>query len=514
MDTLLPLTLLLTSVIVYPEGARYRYAGTLAAKKGLNYLVWTELPPEVDFQSVKAAVSPSARGYIVQSGVEPQTPLRDKLPPDIENLRHKVDSFETLLGRVRQRLTVLNLQQRALEENIHLRGDEGQTHPEDVEKYVLLIERRLTAILEEKMRLLEREKVLSDSLSRWKEAYEARLSGWREGRAAFFLTYWTPQSEVIPIRIELSGPPASWSLRYRISAEPTSGKVILQRWALVQNLSGMDWRNVQLTLSTGRPARSGEMPPFLPWYVDIAPSPVPVTKGIGAEPRLYRLQAEGAEITTEEEPSPSPIPLIAEQTLSRSYDLSIQTILAGARTSLFFLKADTLEAVFRFFVNASAEETAYLRAALPMAALSFWEAAPATIEVDGQEVAQINWPPTFTDDTLWMDLGPAPRLQVKRNQTQNRRESRPASPHIHHTFAYELRLSHTYPAPIQIVVWDRIPISRHSDIKVELLDSGGATVDVAEGRLRWDFSLASGELWSRSFRFVIKYPKKKPIIGL
>ncbi|MCS7153918.1 MAG: DUF4139 domain-containing protein [Bacteroidia bacterium] len=514
MDTLLPLALTLVQVTVYPQGALYRYAGVLSVRKGLNSFVWEGLPLGTNPQSVRVNIAASAKGYITQTSVEPLAAPQIPLPAEVERLRLRIDSLESILTKVQQRLTVLSLQEKTIAENLHLGGEEGSTSPEAVERYLTMIERRLTQILEEKTPLEKRQAMLSDTLAHWRQLYKSRIEGLRQKRAALAITYWAPQTEVLPISVELSGPPASWELFYRIRALPAEGKIIFQRWAAVQNRSGEDWERIHLLLSTGMPERFGEMPPFQPWELDIRAQTF--SREAKAAP-LMLLQAESMPDTateSAEETTAPPIPIQSEQTLTRTYDLGQQSIRAGQQKAQFFLRADTLPASFRFFINAPAEESAFLRAALPSSALGLWEAAPATIEADGQEVGRIFWSPTYSEDTLWLDLGRSPFIQIKRVSLPSRRETRLTGGTVHHYFAYKLRLTHTYTIPIQVVLWDRVPVSRHADIKVEITDSAGAAYDPEKGQLTWRITLEPGESWERTFRFVVKYPKQKVIVGL
>ncbi len=510
----------LVGVTVYPNGASYRYGGLLSAEKGYTYWVWTGLPPQADPKSVRVLLPSSARGYIVQTAVEPLGPDWFPEPPDVQALRRNIDSLEATLARLQQRLTVLQAQEATLLSNQKLGGEEGPTRPEEVEKYLNLLERRLSAVLSEKAPLQKKVTALQDTLNRWKKRYEGRLQGFSQGRAVLLVTYWSPQKEVLPLTVELSGAGASWQLRYRVRALPAVQRVLFQRWAEVSNLSGEDWKNLSLTLSSARPSQAGAMPPFMPWYVDVALSLLP-----GGRYKAARLQAEAAEspdgATEDSDNEPqeaetlsSPLPAVAEQTLSRTYELGPQTILAGRRATQFFLREDTLGASFQFFWNAPVENRAYLRAALPLGSFALWEAGPATLEVEGQEVARLSWPPAYEGDTVWLDLGPTQRIQLRRTETLNRKDNRLTGSSVHHQFAYSLQVSHAYPTPIRLIVWERIPISRSSDIKVELQDSGGASFDPEKGQLRWEFTLEPGQTWERSFRFVVKYPKQKPIIGL
>lgn len=515
MDTLLPLVLTLSSLVVYPRGGSHTYTGLLKAQTGFTRLVWAELPPTTIGGTVRVSVPPTARGYIVQTAIEPYSPAWQGEPPDLKQLRREIDSLESLVQRLQQRIATLSLQESVLTENRRLGGEEGTVLPEQVEKYLALIERHLARILEERAPLQKKQIALQDTLLRWKKRYENRRAGLAQERSALYITYWSPQKEVLPLRVELMTQGAAWNLRYRVRALPASEKVLIQRWAAVQNLSGEDWQNVPLTLSTAQPGQRGEMPPFTPWYVDLAAA-VP-----GGRFRYLKMEAAAAEASAEgdaeapQEPEAAPpLPAIQEQTLSRTYELGPQTVPAGGRQTQFFLREDTLSAVFQFFINAPAEPAAYLRAALIAESFGLWEPAQAAVEVEGQEVASITWPPALSEDTVWLDLGRSSRIQVKRTEVLNKRETRLTGGTVHHQFAYTLRLTHTYPTPTRITVWDRIPVSRTSDIKVELVEAAGAVLDKEKGQLRWDLTLNPGEVWERTFRFTVKYPKGKSVSGL
>ncbi len=44
-----------------------------------------------------------------------------------------------------------------------------------------------------------------------------------------------------------------WKASYRLSLDPANDKGILQGWAVIENMSGQDWRDVELTLTSGNP---------------------------------------------------------------------------------------------------------------------------------------------------------------------------------------------------------------------------------------------------------------------
>ncbi|MDW8235311.1 MAG: DUF4139 domain-containing protein [Bacteroidia bacterium] len=527
-DTLIPITLSLIGVVVHPKGAAYRYSGIVPLRKGQAIYVWQGLPPSADLSSLRVSLSQESKGYIVRREIESAPTGWQAEPPDLAALRRRVDSLQAWTARYQHKLQLVMLQESVLKAKLLLGGEEVAVMPEQVERYLQYVERRLPPLLEEKSKLQHILEIWEDTLERWKEVYTVRRGGLARVRRALYLTCWSPTTENAALRVELYVPKAYWYPQYLLRALPAAQMLLLQRRALLSNLSGDDWVRVTLTLSTGMPHQRVEMPAFSPWYVDVRDITAPKSD-MGVAGRGYELRAkiappDGA-ISPLSLPEPSQTPeeeaapeyqeaSITNQTLTRTYELGTQTLLAGASSVQFLLKEDTFPAQFRFFVNAPAETKAYLRAAPDPSIFSVWEKAPATVEVDGQEVGKIEWQIQSEEDTMWVDLGPSQVIQVERREVLNRRERRLVGGEVIHRFAYELKLSHRYPTPVRVTVWDRIPVSRSSEIKVELEEAGEAQLDSTTGKLFWEIILPPETTWQRTFRFYLRYPKGKSVEGL
>lgn len=518
MDSLwVALQLFLSSVTVYPQSAQLSYSGSLSLKKGYNTFIWTDLPPSVatSLPSLRIALPSTSRAYLVESRLDPYTPTWQEEPSDLKSARHAIDSLEKVLASWQARLTLLKAQEATLLENKKLGGEEGPTSAPAVEAYLRLLARELPPIQEAMYPLQKNLTQWTDTLKRWKEAYLARKATYSQNRAALHLRIWSPKEEVTSIRVEVQVPSASWRLQYLIRVpNAAEGKAFIQRRAFVSNQTGLDWKNVQLTLSTAQPRLDATLPPFEPWYIDQAPIGR-YSKTMTLSPQASEAAEKPDEASEEDaETTAPPTPLLQNTTLSRIYALGTQTLLTGAMTSQFLLKEDTLTGKLVFVVNAPAKEEAYLRMGLPLSTYELWEPGKATLDVEGQQVGEIHWPPPPTEDTVWLDLGPTPRVTIKREEIRRTREKALASNTIRYQFSYRLRITHTYPQLITLSIWDRIPISRYSDIKVELTESGSALLDSETGRLSWQATLEPLQTWEKVFSFSIKAPSKLAIIGL
>ena len=87
-----------------------------------------------------------------------------------------------------------------------------------------------------------------------------------------------------------------WKTAYRLVLPKEGGKARLQGWGVVENLTGSDWRNVELTLISGNPVALRQ-PLYSAFYVDRPEIPVTTASRIlprkddGGEQQVHRFEA-------------------------------------------------------------------------------------------------------------------------------------------------------------------------------------------------------------------------------
>ncbi len=72
-------------------------------------------------------------------------------------------------------------------------------------------------------------------------------------------------------------------------------------------------------------------------------------------------------------------------------------------------------------------------------------------------------------------------------------------------------IKNTKQQPIEIEVLDQVPVSKQSDIKVDLDENGGAQYNSEIGKLEWKFTIAPQQSQKTRFSYTVKYPKNKQV---
>jgi uncharacterized protein (TIGR02231 family) len=118
-------------------------------------------------------------------------------------------------------------------------------------------------------------------------------------------------------------------------------------------------------------------------------------------------------------------------------------------------------------------------------------------------------------ETLDVSLGRDKRILVKR-------ESDPAFRHepqffgsdVRQQFGVTITARNTRKDKVDLVVIDQIPVSRDSDMRVQDLSYGSASLDTETGELQWTIPLAPGEARTLPFSYTVRYPKDRRVLGL
>ena len=103
-----------------------------------------------------------------------------------------------------------------------------------------------------------------------------------------------------------------WKASYRLTlgADPTAARSALQGWAVVENLSGQDWKDVELTLVSGRPVAFHQAL-YNAYYVTRPEVPVEIAGRL--MPGIDRGGVTADQQRAKSQPMPAPAPYRAQQ---------------------------------------------------------------------------------------------------------------------------------------------------------------------------------------------------------
>ncbi|MGQ9864393.1 MAG: mucoidy inhibitor MuiA family protein [Bacteroidia bacterium] len=510
MDTLVRLLLTLHSVEVMPTGARLTGTAIVPAQKGIQTYVLHGLPAHSPSEYLQAKLK-SGKGKIRHTQVNRTilNPLEE--PPILQKLRRKIDSLEKKLWEKEGSLHMHKKKLELLEKGTEIPSGDSPTPTTEMLRLSQIYQTHIPTLYYQVQVLQQETQILRDTLLWWKREYQNQKSYYQKPTYELRLTYETPSSEIVTWEIEFFSTAASWHVDYVLRIEAT--RATIERYANIQNATGLNWKNVQLSLSTQDPQSYVSLPPLDRWEVDAyRPEVRPMAFIQGAQIKaLQEPKAAPGEIDrAEESPPPPPLPIIRENPLFRRYEMQTHTIETGKPYRLLIAQ-DTFPVLAKYRAHPERAPQVYAQAGILGANNVFWENGSIQIIWENQVLRTQSWG-SPVEDTTWIDLGIVPQiavlyqpLKVERKQTLSSQT---------HTRPYSLRLTNGTPQTVEVEVRLRYPLSRLPDkIKVELENLQDAQKDEEKGQLVWRITLPPQGKWEKRYAFTLRYPKGMILTG-
>jgi uncharacterized protein (TIGR02231 family) len=308
---------------------------------------------------------------------------------------------------------------------------------------------------------------------------------------------------------------ASWSPFYDLRADNINSPINLMYKAKVVQNTGIDWKKVKLTLSSGNPNQNDTAPILQAWFLrygyprnygyindDTKMNEVVVTSAVGIKRK-------------DNESSISNYTTINENQLNVSFDIDIPyDILSNGKAHSVALKDLKLPATYKYYAVPKVEKEAFLLAEISEYSKFNLLPGEANIIFEGMYVGKTMINPNQTSDTLNLSMGRDKKIAIKREKIADKSGTKFLSGYKEQTFTYDITVKNNKKEAIEMLLKDQYPISTDKEITIELLDNGKAKVNTETGILTWDVKLGAGETKKFRISYKVKYPKDKFIDNL
>ncbi len=315
---------------------------------------------------------------------------------------------------------------------------------------------------------------------------------------------------------------ASWSPFYDLRAESIKEPINMMYKAQVVQNSGVDWKKVKLTLSSGNPNQNNQAPILNAWFLRY---------GYGNNYGYYnqssvqnKLQTRASGIKIEDKAIESDAPTMAyapiqanivENQLNVSFDIDIPyDIMSNGKAHSVALKEIKLPASYKYYAAPRVEKEAFLLAEINDYSKYNLLQGEANIIFEGMYVGKTVINPNQTADTLNLSMGRDKKISIKREKVVDKSGTKFLSSYKEQTFTYDITVRNNKKEEINMLLKDQYPLSTDKEITIELLDDGKAKVNPETGIMTWELKLAPSETKKIRISYKVKYPKDKIIDNL
>lgn len=400
--------------------------------------------------------------------------------------------------------------------NSNIKNEKDGATPEDLKEMMDFFRTKLTEIGTRQMQLLRQSKDLQDKINRFQQQLDSQGTNLNQPAGEIELTLQAKAYSSVELNLTYIANNAGWSPVYDIRAKDLKSNIDLAYRANVYQSTGLDWKNVKLTLSTANPAEGGTKPELFAQYLSVFEPVVIQSKNIRMMKSENAPQAMAMDaVPLNEVATTASFVNTVQTTLAINFDISIPyTIPSGGIAELVDIQNHSLSSSFKYYSVPKFDKDAFLTAII-----TDWEKynlLPGTANVyfEGTFVGKTDIANGEAKDSLLISMGRDKKIISKRETIEEFKSRKNIGSNIRESFGYRITLRNTKNEPISIVMEDQLPISQDSRIEVELEDAIGADFNRETGKLTWKLILQPLENKEILLKYSVKYPKGKNIQGL
>lgn len=312
---------------------------------------------------------------------------------------------------------------------------------------------------------------------------------------------------------------AGWTPQYDLRAMDINSEIQLHYRANVYQNTGIEWKNVILTVSTGNPRQNRIMPVLSPWYLQFR-SNVGQTYGLSVEMVEDDVMADKpaqAKVTSYRGNSMNSAnyTTVTQSQTNTKFKISLPyTIPSTNKKVSVKVQKWLLPASYRYYCAPRISEDVFLQARI-----TGWEELslmPGNVNIffDGTFVSKSHINPRNISDTLDISLGVDKAIIVKRKKVKNSASKAIVGVNKKMKVAWDISIKNNKSKEINLFLMDQIPLSYQENVEITLNDKSGADYNVKSGFLSWNLKIKPRSKKLIDYQYQIKYPKDLILNGI
>ncbi len=505
------------AVTLYQSRAKITREASLTVSPGTNEIVLGRLTSTLQQSSLQVEIE--GRAILLSATTRINYLSEQKVTQQIKVLQDSLELINNKINWLQNQKTVYQGEERLILENQQLGSEQEGMRIDDL--------KQLTSFYRE--RLMEVKKYILDitknttKLNTQKNSIQQQLNELNASKniptGEVLLTISANSSVRIKIHFSYIATNASWTPVYDIRSESSDDPVKIVYKANVKQNTSLDWKEIQLNISTGTPATNNNRPILYPWFIDFYSPQLKNTaakRKSAAAPQMQEVYAADKEMYIEEErPAPEYSVSVSSNQMTSEYKIETpQTIPSDGKSHLVCMKEYELQAKYAYHTVPKLNDGAFLLAKIVDYGQYNLLPGKANLFFEGMYVGESSINPHTTSDTLLISLGRDNKINVKRNQLKDFSKKQVVGGNIKVEKGYEILVRNNNTFPVSLEVLDQVPISKKKEIEVTLEEKDGAIYLEDSGKLKWNLKLTPGETKTIRFVFSVKYPKGKNIPGI
>ncbi|AFM02600.1 hypothetical protein Fleli_0095 [Bernardetia litoralis DSM 6794] len=525
-----PLTSKIESVTIFRTRAQITRTTKANLKAGKNEIIFTGLSPKLIENSFQLSANSS---QVTIFSVQPTiTSRRNPQAWKIsEKIRDSLQNARTNQKELSDNLQILKNEEKLLVSNQTISSQTRPLTPTELAAMADFVRKRISTVRKEIRENNQIQLENNQLISRLQQDLSRMLN--KSTNSSFDLSVDVPSGEVI-VSLEAKSAVSvefmlqylvthvSWNPIYDLRAKEVGEPMEISYRAYVSQTTGIDWKDINLTLSTADPTQSTETPEFYAQHLKIY-KPVTVYKKQKA--RYARAEKAATvdaawgdgggyndDIELEEASSIADYTTVKETALAAEFEISLPyTILSDGRKKLVEVSKMEVETDYQYTVFAGKNKEGFL-----MANLSEWQqyqlvSGDVNIYFENKFVGKTYLDTQNSGDTLAVSLGKDSRIVTERTTLKDKNKRKFIGSNVRESKSFEIIVKNNLSKKVSVKIIDQIPLSMDSRIEVETENLSGGDLNTTTGQVIWNTEISASDSKKFKLEYTIKYPKGKQL---
>jgi uncharacterized protein (TIGR02231 family) len=508
-------------VTVFLTGAELNHAAKIKLKKGKNIVTFVGLSPRLDERSINLDPGTSDVNVLY---INTHTNYLDEKKDNeiIQNLKDSVEYYKDKLALLKFEQEALDAEKGLLFKDQSIGGQPGVSIA-DIEKSADFYRKRTAEINQ----LIFKNNKLKVKLEKGRIKYKKQLT---EMDAEVN----PPTSDITVTMVankDLEGnigfkyiiPTAGWTPKYDIRTEGTGSQVKLVYRAILFNNSGIDWKDIKITLSTANPDVGINIPQVSKWYLGDEQMPVQgeIAHYIQTQKGVTANSTNEVQVAEDEEANKIfggnqfnirqnqiQFKKIEVDMLSTEYSIDqAYTIYSDSKPYTVEVLEKTVNATYEYKAVPALDKDVFLQTKLAMKDLPDLVSGDASVYFGGSYIGKTYIKTIDLEDSMAVSLGRDKKIQMIRKESKQDYQRSIVGNYEKEVVKYETTIKNTRDTPVFLIIEDQVPVAANSDQEISVNEISGAALDKASGKLIWKYTINAGETKVIKLGYTTKYPK-------
>ncbi len=521
----------IASVTVYPDSALISRKASPKLSAGTHTVVFSDIIPEIDENSLRVSAEGNAEVKLLGAQVKKEF-LQEEAAEEVKRLQDEIQKLQDEARKIEDQKKVLYEEKQFLDS---IRLYSGQQIPKDLitkmpavkelEDTLNFLANRLkanyTQLIDAELQIREIQKkaeVLRRQL--------AEISGpRRKMKRSIIVELEVLKSGNLDLTVSYLVRGARWQPIYDARADFAGSKVEMISYGIISQTTGEDWSDVEVSLSTAKPAIGGNMPYVAPWVLRPYQPPMLMEKRV----KLRQSMAFDKEKTmaeTQDSAIGGPLETLAsveERGIAVIYKLPNKaTIKSDGAEHKLQISSQMLAAEFQYSSYPRALLLAYLGSRVTNAKDLQLLGGRVNIFLEGDFVGASAIENIGPGEEFDLYLGADENVKVKREQIEKKVDETLIagipSPTKRTTYKYKLTAENYKAKKINVKLFEAMPVPEDDRIKVKMvstsLEPNQKDWKDRKGIWLWELELEPKAKKEIIYTYTVDHPREMQIEGL